>query len=62
MQRRFADGADQLTDVRLLGEYDAATRLGNAIAKVVRENRVGTYDVSFGNPTMEVDEEVATNL
>jgi isocitrate/isopropylmalate dehydrogenase len=45
-----------------LGEYDAATRLGNAIAKVVRENRVGTYDVSFGNPTMEVDEEVATNL
>ena len=45
-----------------LGEYDAATRLGNAIAKVVRENRVGPSAVSFGTPTMEGDKEVATNL
>ena len=42
-----------------LGENDAAQRLENAVASVIREGKVGTYDVGLGNTTLEVAEEVA---
>ncbi|MEC9372608.1 MAG: isocitrate/isopropylmalate dehydrogenase family protein [Planctomycetota bacterium] len=48
-----------------LEETDLATRLENAIATVIKEGRVGTYDVKGrdnANTTMEVAEEVAKNL
>jgi 3-isopropylmalate dehydrogenase len=45
-----------------LGERDAATRLENAVAQVIKENRVRTYDVGGTNTTLEVAEEVARKL
>jgi 3-isopropylmalate dehydrogenase len=42
-----------------LGETEQATRLENAIAEVIREGKVGTYDVGKSNTTLEVAEEVA---
>jgi isocitrate/isopropylmalate dehydrogenase len=41
-----------------LGEKNPATRLENAIAKVIRENRVGTYDVGLSNTTKDVVKEM----
>jgi 3-isopropylmalate dehydrogenase len=45
-----------------LGETDAATRLESAVAEVVRERTVGTYDVGMSNTTLEVAEEVARKV
>lgn len=45
-----------------LGEPDAAAKLERAVATVIREHRVGTYDVGLSNTTMEVAEEVARKL
>ncbi len=45
-----------------LGEADAAARLESAIAEVIRERRVGTYDVGLSNTTLEVAEEVARRV
>ena len=42
-----------------LGESEQAERLERAIAAVIREGKVGTYDVGMGNTTLEVAEEVA---
>jgi isocitrate/isopropylmalate dehydrogenase len=42
-----------------LGEKDMAVRLENAVARVTKERKVGTYDVGLKNSTMEVAEEVA---
>lgn len=42
-----------------LGEKEKATRLENAIAKVIEEERVRTYDMGGSNTTLEVAEEVA---
>ena len=42
-----------------LGEKEAAQRLENAVATVIREGKVGTYDVGLSNTTLEVAEEVA---
>jgi len=45
-----------------LGEGELAERLENAIARVIKEHKVGTYDVGLSNTTLEVAEEVARNL
>jgi len=45
-----------------LGEADAATRLERAVARVIQENKVRTYDVGGTNTTLQVAEEVARKL
>ena len=45
-----------------LGEAELATRLETAIAKVIQEHKVGTYDVGLKNTTLEVAEEVARKM
>lgn len=45
-----------------LGEKDAGQRLENAVAAVIRERKVGTYDVGGTNTTLEVAEEVARKV
>jgi len=42
-----------------LGEIDAAKRLENAIAAVIKEGKVRTYDMGGNNTSLEVAEEVA---
>ncbi len=42
-----------------LGEKDMAQRMENAVARVTKERKVGTYVVGMKNSTMEVAEEVA---
>lgn len=45
-----------------LGENQKATRLENAIAQVIAEGRVRTYDMGGSNSTMEMAEAVAGRL
>ncbi|TDJ57556.1 MAG: hypothetical protein E2O40_02690, partial [Planctomycetota bacterium] len=45
-----------------LGETDCALRLEQAIATVILEGNVGTYDVGGTNSTLEVAEEVARKV
>jgi 3-isopropylmalate dehydrogenase len=45
-----------------LGERDSAHRLESAVAAVVAERKVGTYDVGLKNTTLEVAQEVARKL
>ncbi|MHC4126779.1 MAG: isocitrate/isopropylmalate dehydrogenase family protein [Planctomycetota bacterium] len=45
-----------------LGEPDSARRLEAAIAAVIGEQKVGTYDVGLGGTTLEVAEEVARKV
>lgn len=45
-----------------LGEADTGARLEKAIAAVIRERKVGTYDVGGTNTTLEVAEEVARKV
>ena len=45
-----------------LGEKEAAQHLENAVASVILEGKVGTYDVGLGNTTLEVAEEVARTV
>jgi 3-isopropylmalate dehydrogenase len=45
-----------------LGENEAAQRLEAAIAAVVREGKVGTYDVGGSSTTLEVAQEVVRNV
>ncbi len=45
-----------------LGETDMAARLENAIATVIREGKVRTYDMGGNSTTLEVAEEVARKL
>jgi 3-isopropylmalate dehydrogenase len=45
-----------------LGETDMAQRLENAIATVIREGKVKTYDMGGSSTTLEVAEEVARKL
>lgn len=45
-----------------LGESDMAERLENAVARVIRERKVGTYDVGMRNTTMEVAREIASHV
>ena len=45
-----------------LGEAELAQRLEAAIAAVIAEGKVGTYDVGLSNTTLEVAEEVARQL
>src|SRR5438552_5622610 len=42
-----------------LGETQLATRLENAVARVIREKKVGTYDVGMKNSATEVAKEIA---
>ncbi len=45
-----------------LGETDMASRLENAIATVIKEGKVRTYDMGGNNTTLEVAEEVGRKL
>ena len=45
-----------------LGEVERAARLEHAIAKVIKDNKIGTYDVGLTNSTLEVAEEVAQQV
>jgi isocitrate/isopropylmalate dehydrogenase len=48
-----------------LGEKEAGTRLENALAAVIAEGKIGTYDVKGrgnGDSTMDVAEEVARKV
>jgi isocitrate/isopropylmalate dehydrogenase len=45
-----------------LGETDKATALENAIADVIKEGRVRTYDMGGNNTTLEVAEAIAARL
>jgi 3-isopropylmalate dehydrogenase len=45
-----------------LDEKEMASRLEAAVAHVIRERRVGTYDVGMSNTTLEVAEEVARQV
>jgi isocitrate/isopropylmalate dehydrogenase len=45
-----------------LGETDKANVLENAVAEVIRERKVGTYDVGLSNTNIEVAEEIAAKL
>lgn len=45
-----------------LGETEMATRLEHAIAEVIKEGKVRTYDMGGNNTTLEVAEEVAGKL
>ena len=45
-----------------LNETELATRLEHAIATVIKENKIGTYDVGLSNTTLEVAEEIARKL
>jgi 3-isopropylmalate dehydrogenase len=45
-----------------LEETALADRLDGAIAAVIREQKVGTYDVGLSNTTLEVAEEVARQV
>jgi 3-isopropylmalate dehydrogenase len=45
-----------------LGEKEKAEKLENAIARVVKENKIKTYDMGGRNSTLEVAEEIARKL
>ena len=45
-----------------LGEAELATRLDQAIAAVIQEHSVGTYDVGLGDSTQAVAQEVARKV
>ncbi len=45
-----------------LGEADLAVRLEGAVAEVIKEGKVGTYDVGLTNTTMEVAQEIARKV
>jgi 3-isopropylmalate dehydrogenase len=45
-----------------LGEKELAQRLERAVATVIQEKKVGTYDIGLSNTTLEVAEEVARKL
>ncbi len=45
-----------------LGETESSSKLESAIAEVIRERKVGTYDVGMSNTTIEVAKEVARKV
>ena len=45
-----------------LGETDQAARLEGAVARVIAQGQVRTYDLGGSNTTLEVAEEVARKL
>ena len=45
-----------------LGEKLLAQRLENAVADVISEGKVGTYDVGLNNSNIEVATEIAGKL
>jgi 3-isopropylmalate dehydrogenase len=45
-----------------LGELESAKRLETAVATVIQDHKVGTYDIGLSNTTMEVAEEIARKL
>jgi isocitrate/isopropylmalate dehydrogenase len=45
-----------------LGETEKADTLEKAVADVIRERKVGTYDVGLSNTNIEVAEEIASKL
>jgi len=45
-----------------LGETESALRLESAIAKVIKQGKVKTYDMGGNSTSLEVAEEVSRNL
>jgi len=45
-----------------LGELDMGNRLENAIATVIKEGNIKTYDMGGNNTSLEVAKEVAKKL
>ncbi len=45
-----------------LGEPDIAVRLENAIAKVLKQEKVRTYDMGGNSTSLEVAEEIVKKL
>lgn len=45
-----------------LGEIDDAQKIENAVAKVIKEGKVRTYDMGGSNTTLELAQEIANNL
>jgi 3-isopropylmalate dehydrogenase len=45
-----------------LGETDKAKVIEDAVAEVIREKKVGTYDVGLSNTNIEVAQEIASKL
>jgi 3-isopropylmalate dehydrogenase len=45
-----------------LGETDKGKTLEDAVAEVIRERKVGTYDVGLSNTNIEVAQEIASKL
>ena len=45
-----------------LKEDDLAQRLEAAVARVIKEHKVGTYDVGLSNMTLEVAQEIARHI
>jgi len=45
-----------------LGETESARRLESAVAAVIRDHKVGTYDVGLSHTTLEVAQEVARKV
>ncbi len=45
-----------------LGETEDAQKIENAVAKVIKEGKVRTYDMGGSNTTLELAEEIANNL
>jgi isocitrate/isopropylmalate dehydrogenase len=48
--------------IEWLGETKKAARLENAVAAVIREGKVRTYDMGGTNTTLEMAREIATQL
>lgn len=48
--------------LRYLGEYEAAEKIDNAVAKVLKEGKVKTSDLGGNAKTMEFAEEIIRNL
>lgn len=48
--------------LRYLGEYEAAEKIDNAIAKVLKEGKIKTSDLGGNAKTMEFAEEIIRNL
>jgi 3-isopropylmalate dehydrogenase len=45
-----------------LGETESARRLESAVAAVILDQKVGTYDVGLSHTTLEVAQEVARKV
>jgi isocitrate/isopropylmalate dehydrogenase len=48
--------------IEWLGEEEKASRMENAVAQVIKEGKVRTYDLGGSSTTLDVAHEVASKL